>query len=588
MRLLLPSPLARRPAFMSAAAAAFMLAGHPLHAQVSEYDSASNVLTIPSVSVGAATYTQVKLRNVGNYVFELQAATDQVPPGPGVANFDAASGIVTMPAVKVGAVTYIDVTLRHRGNYVFELVGATELPAATLAAVNALIEQSRQQFATATPASGSARYAYFDSCYRSNGVTRQWLVDDYDANLALRRARDAFVVGFTPGTAQVTAVRQRSNADGSTRQEIDVEYDQHYADGTYMRQATTMISGSSAGTPGCTTPQVATAMRYYGNQQLVGTAVRARNMRFERYALANGAALSPAIQYARRINWSVTDPMGNATYVVVTGPGPNGNVNGSDVPFSLKFLSPRLLREAPELQGKPGNFLNWREDDSFRYCRVSDSGLPVVGRADCAGLGATSNEWGWTTSLPNAAADSGFAAQGWVSGGVYRFDVYNDDGWKTVNGHSTRTPIATYYDTLEVLPYAFVDMAGSGTSSDRFPRLSFGGSTPTLVASNATSATPAPMSVSWTAPVLPQGSRPIALWGGWEFHQGPRAGNPSGGFNPAYRTINFSFPGSLALTAAGWPVTPKVSGQASKTYTEFALQYVDREDLQVVSIALFQ
>jgi hypothetical protein len=56
-------------------------------------------------------------------------------------------------------------------------------------------------------------------------------------------------------------------------------------------------------------------------------------------------------------------------------------------------------------------------------------------------------------------ADQGFASQGWGAGGIYRFDVYNDDRWKTVNGHVNKTPIATYFDALQRLPYTFVEMA---------------------------------------------------------------------------------------------------------------------------------
>ena len=581
------SPGAARRARAVATAWVVGLLASTAQAQVSEYDVATKVLTIPSVSVGPNVYKNVRLLDVGNYTFALQSA-DEAQPGPAVAIYDDASGIVTMPAVKVGDTTYIDVTLRNRGGFVFDLQSATELPAATLAAVNALFEQSRQQYATDTPATGETRYQFLDACFRSNGVTRPWLIDDYDANVALRRARDEYAVGYTRSDVQVTAVRQASNPDGSTRQEISVESVLTFRDGTTVRERTTMIGGSSAGTPGCTTPQASTALRYYGNQQFVGTSVRARNYRYERYALASGAPLSTPLQYARRIDFSVTDPMGNATYVIVSGPGPIGNANGADVPFSLKFISPRLLKDAPELQGKPGNFLNWPADDGFRYCRVADSGVPVAGRADCAGLGATAREWGWTTATPNAAADSGFAAQGWVAGGVYRFDVYADDGWKTVDGHAGRTPVATYYDTLDTLPYTFVEMAGSGPSDDKFPRLSFGALTPVQVAANARSATPASLSVGWNPPAALSDGRPIAVWGGWEFHQGPRAGNAGGAFNPAYRSLTFTHPGSTAVASPAWPVTPVVSGQASKTYTEYTLQYLDRGDLAVLSVVQFQ
>lgn len=561
----------------------------PATAQVSEYDAGSKILTIPSVSVGPSVFKNVRLLDVGIYTFALQSA-DDAQPGPAVASYDATSGIVTMPAVKVGASTYLDVRLRNVGNYVFALEGATELPTATLTAVEEVLRQFAAVFASSTPDSGAARYpaALYDSCFRDNGATRSWLVADYDANVALRRARDEYAVAFTRRNVQVTAVRQRANPDGSSRQEIDVEWESVYRDGSTTRDRTTLIGGSSAGTPGCTTPQNSAALRFYGNQQLVGTAVRARTYRFERYSIATGEPLSPAVRYARRIDFSITDPLGNATYVIVTGPGPSGSVNGATVPFSLKFLSPRLLKNAPELQGKPGNFLNLPDDDGFRYCRVSDTGVPVVERADCAGLGATAREWGWTTSTPNAAGDDGFAAQGWVAGGVYRFDVYADDGWKTVNGHVGKTPVATYYDTLDALPYTFVEMAGNGPNDDKFHRLSFGALSPQQVWANAVSAAPAPLAVEWNRPAALSDNRTMVVWGGWEFHQGPSSANSGGAFYPAYRSLNFTHPGSTSLTNPAWPVTRTVAGQAGKTYTEYMLQYLDRADSALLSAVLFQ
>ena len=48
-------------------------------AEVAYFDGASGRVHIPSVSVGAATYVDVTLQHLGNYVFALQAATEQVP-----------------------------------------------------------------------------------------------------------------------------------------------------------------------------------------------------------------------------------------------------------------------------------------------------------------------------------------------------------------------------------------------------------------------------------------------------------------------------------------------------------------------------
>jgi hypothetical protein len=561
------------------------LASTGTSAQVISFDAATGVLAIPSVSVGTATYTNVTLQGDANFVFSVTAATQQLPAAPGAASFSG--GVLTLPAVRVGSQTYIDVTLLDIGNLTFSLQAATPLPAATLDAVNALFAASDAMFATAVPATGALRMSLNDGCWREDGRTKANYIADWDANATKYALRDKYHIGRTRSNVQVLAVRNRSNPDGSQRQEIDVQFDLGYTDGTRaVGLTTTLISGSSAGTPGCTTPQSSTALRGFGNQQLVRAEVRSRNVREQRQALATGAALSPAVNYRRSVQWGIEDPMGNATYVIVTGPGPAATVNGVATQFSLKFLSPRILRSAPELLGKAGNYLNWLDEDGFRFCRGGT--VPVAAIADCVAQGATAFDWGLTTSTPNAGADGTFAGQGWVAGGVYRFDVYNDDGWKTVNGHAGRAPIATYHDTLTTLPYGFVEMAGTGTAADKFPRLSFGALSTAQVASNVTSATPMPISVSWNAPAAVSSGRAAAVFQGWEFHQGPKVGNAGGATTPAYRNIFYNFPGSTATSNAAWSVTAKPADQASKTYSEFSILYSDRGDNNIISIVSFQ
>lgn len=353
--------------------------------------------------------------------------------------YDPATSLLSIPAVKVGASTFLDVTLLNLGNYTFALQAATELPAAILNAANALLASVDTLWATQVPRTGESRMSLNDGCYRDDGKTRAFLVSETDADPNSTYQRDAYRLGSTRSNLQVLALRNRVNADGSARQEIDVQYDVAHKDGSSeFGEQWTLVSGSTSGTPGCSTPQNSAALRYLGNQRLVSVAMRARNGRDERRSVSSGA-------------------------------GPAAAVGNTVVPFSLKFIAPRLLRSAPELQGKTGNFLNWLDGDSWRYCRVAGKATPLASTADCVGQGASSSEMGITTSTPNAAADQSFAAQGWVAGAVYRFDVYTDDGWKTVNGHAGKTPLATYFSTLDVLPYSFVEMAGSG-AGDKFAR----------------------------------------------------------------------------------------------------------------------
>lgn len=559
-----------------------------LQAQVSSYDLVTGVLTIPSVSVGAATFTNVTLLNTGNFTFSLTGTSALVTTGPAVASFDTATGLVTMPAVKVGAETYLNVTLAHQGNYVFTLQDATLMPPATLAAGTALLKATDELFATAMPASGAARMQLTDACYLNDGRSRAWYINDIDSSIADYMARDGYAVGRTSTNLQVLAERHMSNADGSTRTEVDVQYDIRYLDGSAdLAVKNTLISGSSSGTPYCSTAQTGTNWRFLGNLKVVQTAVRARNLRDERYSLSTGAAQSPAVNYRRELRFFITDPLGHATYVIVSGPGPAGTVGGVSTPFSLKMLSPLVIRSAPELLGKTGNYLNWRDDDSFRYCNVSGGGVPVVGAADCVGQGANNDNWGITTSSPNAAADANHVAQGFVAGGTYVFQVYNDDGWKTVNGHVGRTPIATYSATLDKLSYSFVEMAGSGPGADKFPRLSFGGLSKVQVRNNVMSATPTPMNLSWTSVGSVLDNRAFRLYQAWEFFSGPKLGNAAGATFPAYRYLDFSYPGSTASRYDNLPVSAKPPELGSKTYTEFNLQYLDRNDSEILSRVSF-
>jgi hypothetical protein len=557
-------------------------------AQVSIYDGVTGILTLPAVKVGSAVFTNVTLLNVGNYTFALQGATEQVPPGAASVTYDGASGMVNIPAVKVGSTTYINVTLHNDGNFTFSLQSAAELPAATLSGVTAFLGAVDALWANAVPGSGALRYSLADSCLLDNGTTKSYLVSDWDANLQEQLARNAYQVGATRNNIQVLAVRDITNPDSSMREEVDVQFDVNYKDGSVLvGQVFTLISGSSAGSPGCANPQNSTDLRRYGNRQLIEASVRGRTRRDERYSITTGAPLATPVNYRRDVQFYITDPMGNATYVIVRGPGPTTMVNGVVTPFSLKLISPRLLRSAPELSGKNGNFLNLADDDAFGFCLISGNGVPVASIADCVGQGAGGNNWGLGTANPNATADTNFQNQGWLAGGNYTFAVYNDDGWKTVNGQAGKTPIATYSAVLEKLPYTFVEMAGSGVNADKFPRITFGGMTPAQVQANLISATPSPMNLAWTPLAALADGDKFRLFQGWQAFEGPQTGNATGVLYPGYALQLFNYPGSTATSLSGLQVAPKLAGMSSKTYEEFAVQYLDRNNTQIFSRVSF-
>ena len=324
-------------------------------------------------------------------------------------------------------------------------------------------------FATALPGAGAERFKFSDSCLLAGGQSKGYQVKNYDDNRALSQQENAFVVGSTTNNVRVVAKRKITSANGTTRLEADVIYDTVYKDGTTaIGTAATLVSGSTAGA--CATPGNSADLRFLGDQRKVFVDLQARNLRTDDFSLATGApsATTPTTQ-RREVRFRVFDAANAATYAVVTGPGPAG-ANGQ--PFSFKLLSPRILRSAPELAGKPGNVTSLRDTDTFKICRIVGTAVPTADIADCVGQGASFDNWG--SNLPANAgdpaaqksADDRFAAQRWIAGGNYTFAVYADDGWKTVNGKTGKTPVATYSAVLKSLPYTFAQMnsASSGAS----------------------------------------------------------------------------------------------------------------------------
>ncbi len=91
-------------------------------AQVAIYDTGTSILTLPAVQVGATTYANVTLLNIGNYTFRLQNAL--AGSGPATNTYNVATGVLTLPVVQLGSASYLNVTLQNQGNYTFSLFGA--------------------------------------------------------------------------------------------------------------------------------------------------------------------------------------------------------------------------------------------------------------------------------------------------------------------------------------------------------------------------------------------------------------------------------------------------------------------------------
>ncbi len=451
---------------------------------------------------------------------------------------------------------------------------AVPLPATTtLDSVKAFLTSADSTFATALPGTGAERYKFIDSCSLNGGQSKGYQVKDYDDNLTLSQQENAFLVGSTRTNVKVVAERKITNADGTTRLEVDITYDTVYKDGTSaIGTASTLVSGSSAGT--CATPTNSADLRFLGDQRKVFVDLQARNIRTDNFSLATGApAVTTPTSQRRDIRVRVIDAGNVATYAIVTGPGPAG-ANGQ--PFSFKLLSPRIVRSAPELAGKVGNATTLIDTDTFKPCRIVGTTVPVAEVADCVGLGVTTDGWGSNlTNVGDTAAqkvaDDFFAAQGWVAGGNYTFAIYADDGWKTVNGQAGKTPIATYTAALKSLPYTFAEM-NSASSGASYPSFTTNLTTAQIAALFTGSG--GPVSLNGLQAAAPSGSPRTALNSLLVFAYGPNIGATSTGY-PRTEQNDFFYP-PVNATSGTVVIKGKNPATSATTFGELFAIYFDR------------
>jgi len=104
-----------------------LLLGKPAYAEVAWFDIDHDLLYVPAVTMGAATYPNVILRHLGDLRFALQAAGAPVSDADETSSsFDSASGILRIATALVGCTTYVDVALQIGGDFSFALLAATE------------------------------------------------------------------------------------------------------------------------------------------------------------------------------------------------------------------------------------------------------------------------------------------------------------------------------------------------------------------------------------------------------------------------------------------------------------------------------
>ena len=441
--------------------------------------------------------------------------------------------------------------------------------------------------ATSIQATGAAANSQFDACFLTNGRSKAYLVAEFDAepkSVAIRQ----FDIGSTRTAPQVVAERSATNADGTARREIDIKYVINYKDGSKNETAeSTIISGSSSGSKladgsTCATPDSKSDWRFFGNRKVVSTFVNATNEIADRTVLATGLPFAPAVFHRKFVTLGVNDPAKVATYAIISGPGLT--TAGTGIAMTLKLVSPRLLRDAPEFAGKPGNFVNWKDDDNFRICRTATGGFEFAETANCVLNGATADRWEVTNGDP-VALDTAFAAFGYAAGGIYTIKVYADDGWKTVNGQLSKTPIATYTSTLDNLPFSAAALAPAGAAS-RYPARLTSSKTAADVATAILAKTAFSLNLTWAAPGAMPDGRPTAHSNVYFFEQGRASAGTS--FNPASREVSLVEYAGPTATAVNSTVPAAATQLVTPTYVEYGIQYNNRNGNTVRAVYIWQ
>lgn len=471
-------------------------------------------------------------------------------------------------------------------------VAPTTEPA--LEAATALLAKADALRATSIPATGAANWALLDGCLLNNGFSKSFAVADFDTDPFAVSSRQ-FDVGSTRNNIRVLADRTSVNADGTSRREIDIKFDVTYKDGTKFTALAdaiptdTIISGSSAGSKladgsACATSESKADWRFYGNRKVINANVGAFNQRYDRTVLTTGLPATPAVVYNKYIRFNVTDPANVAKYVTISGPGIVAGTPAA--PITLKMVSVRLLRDAPEFAGKNGNFVDWKDTDAWQFCRNTTGGVASAEAADCVTHGATTNNWGFFNVTSATALDTSFDALGVVAGGEYTVKVYNDDGWKTVNGQASSTPIATYTAKLANLPFSAAALAGTGVATDLFPKVTTNSMTPAQISTAVLAKAAFSMNLSWTAPVAMPDGKTLG-WGGlFSFKQG-RVDAAQTAFNPASRQFDPTYP-AANVTSGTLPVPAAVAKLGLPTYMQYWLSLSNRNGNTVESLYAFQ
>ena len=100
-----------------------------------------------------------------------------------------------------------------------------------LDAAKAFLAKYDALLATAIPATGAASTVLNDGCYLADGRSKAYIVADFDSDPLAIASRQSGV-GSVRNNVKVLADRTVTNADGTSRREIDIKYDITYKDGS--------------------------------------------------------------------------------------------------------------------------------------------------------------------------------------------------------------------------------------------------------------------------------------------------------------------------------------------------------------------
>jgi hypothetical protein len=460
---------------------------------------------------------------------------------------------------------------------------ATGCPGATdtvLAEVKDLLQRDDALWAQSIPTNATF-LTNVDGCYQTDGRTTTMISADRASDTQYN-VSNAYRVGGQRINVEILAVRNTTNSDGSSRREIDVKYDRKHTDGTTTKGIlNTLISGSSFGT--CPTPTSNSALRFFGNQRAAFVYVSRYLSEGHQFNITNGAAISQTV--FRGFSFGIRDYQDKFTYAIVSGPGPSTTSNGQTYSFALKLLAPRIVRDDPTMVGKRGHFTNWDNDNTFRLCRSATSGTPNAVLADCVGAGTQGAGYGitWsksTTPTGAAAADTSFSNLG--LGGEYTFALYNDDGWKTVNGHAGKTPVVTYKVTQKDQPYTFASLVNGTEATGRMPYFEglFGGtaySATTFATLSQGTGGVEFVTNALRLPSPPDGAVFVPRLHS-HYYEGPLTTNASNAYYPANRYSNATYMPFNATTGFSRVLPNKNSSVSRIGYMDVTLEFTNRDN----------